>query len=165
MTPKDAVLTIRVEEDVKTKLQEAAKWRDQSLTTFIVEASLKAAEKALESEKVWASLGVKGTRKPSAHFRKLCEEASQGGSWGSEKGWHLVGYKMACSTQDKPLYGAIDVKRLIELKNALARKDRDAVWAWYLDEFPVHMFSVPSKRKDRYLDGVFQAWDDGHLEF
>ncbi len=45
-----------------------------------------------------------------------------------------------------------------ELQTLLDGDDFDGVWRWFKREFPSCMKFVPTRRKDRFLDGVFGAY-------
>ncbi len=157
MVPKDEVINLRVDETVKKRLQDAATAKGKSLTTFIVEASLKAATVALDAEAIWASLGLKGKRRPSARFESLCEEARRGG----RNGWRKIGFHLAAAVGEDQLYDQIEESKMKELRSAFEKNDRKAVWDWYTDQLPRHLYHVPRKRQEEFVDGLFAAYENG----
>lgn len=161
MTPKEEVIALRVDGQVKEHLRVAAEAKGISLSRFILDAALNAAGKEQDLQDIFAATGKNGARKPSAHFRLLCEEAALGG----KNSWVTVGFKLAYTTEDKELVGPIDTARMAILQHALESDDRETIWDWYLEEFPSHMLLVPAAKKHRFVDGVQGAFSHGAFEF
>lgn len=51
-----------------------------------------------------------------------------------------------------------------KLKALLAEEDGEAVWAWFKRHYPKTMKLVPARRRDQFVAGVQQAYEDGRVE-
>ena len=96
-------------------------------------------------------------------FRCCCREATRGGADGYwNAGWHL-----AIHTEEQMPYECDDDEQweqmVDELREGAGNDDVDAVWDWYCNIFPKCMELVPIRRKDSFVKGVRQAWEDGRL--
>ncbi len=43
--------------------------------------------------------------------------------------------------------------------------DQDAIFNWYGDEFPKHIFLVPTKRRYRFVEGLQGVFREGYFKF
>jgi hypothetical protein len=157
---KDRKIVLRVEAATKTLFEEAARKMGKSVTTFLVESGMKAA-RSVESQPV-----VRGrhTGCPT-YFKACCHEASQGGE---------LGYKRPARELSRHLASEVpyDISdedwrdELEELSNLLAvtRPDGDAVWSWFVTHYPRCMELIPKRRRDQFLDGVYQAYEEEIIE-
>src|SRR5262245_34671437 len=93
---KTKLITIRVDEATKARIEEAARNKGQSLTTFIVEAALDAVSRQEPEPPRPRSLGG-----VPMFFRMACLEASRGGASNyADAGWHLAIHLDSLEPQD-----------------------------------------------------------------
>lgn len=98
-------------------------------------------------------------------LRALAPEAKRGGS----NGYRWFGFELARHTDDLASddYESNDdfEVRLGELRGHVDTRDWEAVWLWYKQEYPKVMALVPDRRKDSFLEGVFEAVEADKVEF
>ena len=97
-------------------------------------------------------------------FRALCLTASQGGT----HSYKDAGYDFGIATAGEIPYDADSEewdKMLEEVKRYIKSKDKERIWQWYRRVYPRAMELVPDRRKDAFVDGILQAYDDGRLWF
>jgi Holliday junction resolvase RusA-like endonuclease len=92
-------------------------------------------------------------------FRACCHEASRGNEWTyAHPGYHLV-----IHLWDQQPYDFDEdkwSKEIERLTGALDQGDDDGVWNWFKEHFPKCMRLVPSRRKDQFVAGVRQAYEE-----
>ncbi len=103
-----------------------------------------------------------------AFFRGLCRDARSGG----RGGYKAAGHELARHVGDlvegdgpevelEELAGLLFPRSPDDPKQiAYVRRDDEAVWAWFQREFPRCMDLVPTRRRGKFLEGVYQAADD-----
>lgn len=163
--PNKDFLLLRISQEDKGKISEAATRRGESLTTFVRRVCLREADNELKKEAKkmeQVETRPKHTGVPS-FFRSCCLEATRGG----ESGYWNAGWHLAIHTEEEMPYDIEDDEQweemLDELREAASNDDVDAVWDWYCKVFPKCMELVPIRRKDQFVNGVRQAWEDGRL--
>jgi len=164
MSSKDFLL-LRISSEDKEKIRETASRRGESLTTFVRRVCLREADNELKKEAKkmeQVETRPKHTGVPS-FFRYGCLEATRGG----ESGYWNAGWHLAIHTYEQMPYDIEDDEQweemLDELREAAGNEDVDAVWDWYCQVFPKCMELVPIRRKDQFVKGVMQAWEDDRI--
>jgi hypothetical protein len=91
-------------------------------------------------------------------FRACCAEASRGREWTyAHPGYHLAIHLSSQEPYDLDEDGwAKEIERLVR---ALDQQEDDTVWSWFKQHFPKCMRLVPSRRKDQFVAGVRQAYE------
>lgn len=157
MVTKGEIIVLRISTDDKTVIKNAADANGKSLTTFIVEASRKQADR---SAKHPPARGVHGGL--PTWFRATCREAAHGGALGYEN----VGWKLAGSVGGEiPIDIETDdwVEEVKVLTDLLADREDESVWKWFKQHYPRLIALVPTRRRDQFLDGVRRAYKDGDI--
>lgn len=154
---KDGVMIMRVNPEVKERIEEAARLSGLSVTSFVIGAAMKAAEQAIKKGQQPAKFGG-----VPSFFRALCSEASRGGSMGYAR----AGYELARHADNL----APDVSEMsewlpeVEKLNSLCESDdRAGIYAWFVQHYPRCMELVPSRRREQFVDGVLSAAEDGRI--
>ena len=155
---KGEVVVMRVSEEEKTVIAEAAGKLGKSATRFVVDAALK------EARAIAKKGGPRGvhTGAPS-YLKALCFEAAQGGAGG----YSHVGYRLAAGVGAEQPHDveenewADEVEKLSEM---LDRDDSEPVWRWFRDHYPKIMALVPTRRREQFLAGVREAHQEGLIE-
>lgn len=166
MVGKREILILRMTPEDKRKIESAAKRQGKSITYFVTQNALKEAQKVLfRKEK---NMGITATR-PShmgipTFFKALCLTASQGGT----HSYKHVGYDFGTATEGEIPFDADFEKwgkMLEEVKRYIKNKDRERIWQWYRVVYPRAMKLVPDRRKEAFVNGILEAYDDGKLWF
>jgi hypothetical protein len=158
---KSETIILRVDAETKAWITEAANRQGKSLTTFLLQAAAKAAGK--ESPISVASLKPRGKGPCPTWFLASCHEAKQGGT----NGYYWPGYKLASALGSHQPYEVEtdDWADEIERLNTLAqRNEREAVAEWFQAYLPRCLALVPVRRREQFLDGIFQAAEEGKIE-
>ena len=156
---KDDFIFLRVDRDVKRRIEAAARSRGQSLTSFILKA-------------VGAEAGRAESRPPAkgkhtgvpTYFQVACGEAERGGNLG----YRHPGYILASNVASERPHGIEEsawldeVDRLIEL---LDDQDEGAVWDWLRGHYPKMMDLVPARRVAQFVRGVLEAHQDEKVQW
>jgi hypothetical protein len=156
---KEAIIMLRVEPETKERLERAARMNHETLTTFLVRAGIKEAERVERRGPVAPSARFHGV---PTFFRACCQTAAQGGqATYEEPGYHLaIHTRELCEPQgDEEVAG----RKLDELWDAVRHDDDTAIIAWYRREFPRCMELVPSKRCAQFVKGVKRACEEERL--
>lgn len=104
-----------------------------------------------------------------AFFRGLCNEARSGGRGGYKAAGHELARHVSNLVEgDDPAAKLDELASLLfpctaddPLRIAYVRRDHDALWAWFKRDFPRCMDLVPTRRRRKFLEGIYQAADDG----
>lgn len=162
MKGKKDILILRITPHDKERIRLAADLGGQSLTTFALNACLKAADRVKQEA---PSPTGRPRRRVGAFLLALCGDAAQGG----ENGYRGAGFKVATETH---MLGArhyntrgLFSERLAELGNHLKSRNRHAVLEWYLREYSVSLPMIPPRRRAAFVDGVFAAYLSGKMTF
>jgi hypothetical protein len=177
---QDKFITIRVDEETKSRLEAAANARGVSLTTFLLRAADEAAKKGLKT----MTITLEGGRIVKPHGRGACpsffvgqcHEAARGGA----NGYFSAGRELArhvgrlCSydvEEDEWNKRLADLGKLLDagfegtspgrtpLLISISTKD-EAVLEWFDKEVPRCMAIVPRKRRKQFLAGVYAAYEE-----
>jgi hypothetical protein len=156
---KEKSILIRVSEEDKKQLQDAANVVGRSLTTFMVEAARKEALRLARRPEVRGE-----HRGVPAWFRGICQEAALGGG----NGYEDAGYRLARALATE-IPADVDHKQwsvAVEmLKDSLAAPgDDEEVWYWFTRRYPKFMELVVPRRRARFIYGVRRAYEDGCIE-
>jgi hypothetical protein len=163
MAKKKNVIIFRVEAEAKSRLEQAARIKGLTLTTFVLRAAEREA-KAIESRAVGRAPGSarRGGRSPAGgafptYFRALCEEARRGGDEGyAAAGHELTRHLPELVDGDSP--AKVEAK-LAELKELIRGRDDPNVIAWFKRVLPRCIDLVPIRRHRTFLRGVYSMYD------
>lgn len=157
---KGEVILVRVEEETKRRIAEAANRLGQSVTTFVTNAAEREAKRVESQERP-----VKGKHGGvPGFFRACCWEATRGGC----SGYQNAAYQLARHLYHQSPHDieedewAAEVEKLFPL---LDREDVDAVWGWFHLHYPKCMKLVPARRKEQFVAGVLNAYRDEEIQF
>ena len=153
---KDGSVYLRIEEKTKVHIEEAARLKGRTLTSFMVGAAEKMADK------VMANPSTRGRHAgiPS-FFRNCCREASSGG-----EGYAIAAYHLCLHLDSEYPYDleldewSAEVDRLLKL---LSGDDDEGVWRWFTAHYPRAMKLVPRRRRQQFVVGVKRAWEDERI--
>lgn len=151
---KSETIVVRVDTELKRRLEAAARKSGGTLTSFVLDASERAAIKE-EAKPV----SCRWDRRVPQFFRKCCDHATSGGS----QGYVRCGYVFAERLDRHPPRGVSESdleERLLLLEGFLQEGDDDAIWNWLRANYPQCLTLIPSRRKAQFLAGVYQAFDD-----
>jgi len=161
------MLVVRVDGETKRRIEDAAKAKAVSVTTFVTEAAVREAQRTKPIDPRRHFQGV------PTFFRACCAEAAQGGTGGyASAGFHLA--SGVASLHDDPDEVMDELRDLvaaarradaldIRANRPLNYADR-AVLAWFDREFPRCMALVPARRRQQFLRGIMSADDEGGLD-
>jgi hypothetical protein len=163
MTDKSQLICFRADPATKARIEAAAERVGQSLTTFLRAAAERAVQKAEASKPA----GDKAHAGVPWFFRARCLEASRGGDWGYRgPGYHLARHLAAQSPYEFE-WGewAAELAKLSNLLFPTDRRGRNgesdaAVLAWFDEHYPKPMKLVPRRRRQQFLEGVYEAVED-----
>jgi hypothetical protein len=156
---KDRFIMLRVDDETKRRITEAAERRARSVTTFIVDTVTREAERVLREEPRPARV----FRGVPSFFRASCEEAARGGA----QGYRTAAFNLALHLHDL-IEGADEHDRrakLETLRSLLDEENEDPVLTWFELEFPKCLALVPPRRRRQFVEGIRAAADDERLEF
>ena len=167
---KDAFLHIRLSNELKKRIEAAAKEKGQTVTTFVQNA-LDSAAKRTEGKPRGQPASRRGI---PIIFENLCRDAQHGGarsSGESGSGYFWAGYQLvldwSATFPDLP-----ERERKEKLAAAYAllvpevpiRKEADNdgdVLAWFEAELPQCLALVPARKRSLFVAGARQAAIDG----
>jgi hypothetical protein len=174
---KGESIYIRIDEDVKRRIEAAAKKKGQTMTTFITEAAERAARQVEKQPVAGKFRGV-----PS-WFRCRCAEASRGGNLGYADAGHMLATQLPEPFdiesdewwEEKRKLGELLLPthpddREKEERGELIRvayelRDDEAVFAWFEGHYPKCMKLVPHRRWRQFLEGVYRAQEADDVDF
>ena len=143
-------ITIRVSPHEKERFAEAAAQRGQSITAFIVESAMSAAE----SEPAG----------PLEAFRAACQNAASGRANYRLAGMHLA--NALRSAKPKSLSTAAWRDQIRQIRKLLDGKDDAAIWQWFEEHLPDSIALVPKRdirRRQSFLRGLREANEQGQI--
>ena len=153
------MVSVRMDPDLKRRIEEAARTQGQSFTSFVVGAAV-AAAKRIKPERRVSSL--RGPR--PAFFRVLCSEAAKGGSGG----YHRAGYELARNLADlvepEELDGLLARIESFSDKEMSARAFERGILDWLTDQLTNCMAIVPQRRFHHFAAGVLKYHEDHGIE-
>jgi Protein of unknown function (DUF1778) len=153
---KTATIIMRVDPEIKERIEEAAATVGKSLTTFVLEAAMNAADNVSIDAPVGKNQDV------PMYFAIHCMEARHGGANGYENAaYHLAIHVLNEAPDDVtwPQWQE-ECRRLYDL---CRHGDDNGIWNWFKDHYPRCMKLVPGRRKKRFLQGVYQAYQDDKM--
>jgi hypothetical protein len=154
---RSASIMMRIDPDQKRRIEDAARKVGQSLTSFLLEAAMKAAEKVENARPSGGRHG--GVPK---YFAVHCLEARRGGA----NGYAIAAYHLASHVYtEHPWDGTWNAwkQECIRLNGLCRDRDDNGVWGWFRDHYPQCMKLVPERRKQQFLRGVYQAHQEGRI--
>ena len=156
-------MIVRVDAETKQQLETAAGKQGLTLTTFLLTAACAAAgtveQRQTRQRRTGMVLPVPRQRPaPCPDFvNTALAEASRGGDQGYNRvGSYLLNYVpnlVAWKTRDQ-LRGKFEY-----LTAAIQDRDDDCVLAWFERELPRFMARIPTRRRQQFLEGVYQVFD------
>jgi hypothetical protein len=150
---KTTMLTIRVEEDVKELIESAATRLGRTISAFVLDAAVKAANRVKDEEPSKLSRGAKGV---PVFFRTLCETAKEGGGTGYE----LSGRFLADIAEYLVPVGmsrAAWREHVKELTRISGLRLDEKVGAWFDLHLPECMALIPARRRQSFVKGAMSA--------
>jgi hypothetical protein len=158
---KSDVIVMRIAAEKKKLLEQAAAALGFTLTTFILNAALRA------SEETPAGVLQPGERSAvhdgvPTFFRGCIADARRGG----EAGYFRAGFHLTIHLHDQMPRGMSEKRwdtEVEKLRGLLEEDDLAAAWGWFVLHFPRCMQLVPPRRKARFLEGVILAFQEGRV--
>ena len=144
------MLTIRIQEDEKSRIEEAATRRGKTLSAFVLEAAMKATSRVEDEDPAKVSRGPQGV---PAFFRTLCETAQAGGG----EGYGLAGRMLARHAPDLIPEGVSKAEWRRQVDGLIVLSGRRMDWKvaeWFDQHFPECMTHVPSRRRLVFVQGA-----------
>jgi hypothetical protein len=168
---KSATIIVRVDPDTKARIEAAAGRLGKSITTFILDAAEQAASK-VESMPTTIQK-PKGRGACPTFFMACCHEAARGGTNGyAVAGRTLAIHLHSLTPFDMEEEGQAEMKKLEDLLYpprqegwALLNPDDEKVWEWFTRNLPRCTALVPNRRRGQFLAGVYEAVEQGDVEF
>jgi hypothetical protein len=158
-------IIVRVDDETKTRLEQAARGRHQNLTTFVLDAAEQAARRKTTPVAIDPASRVvkpRGRGPCPSYFVCCCAEASRGGAGG----YVTAGRELARHLADEAPrnYSARDwAEKLQDLKRLVGGgKDDDGVLAWFDVELPRCMKLIPRRKRPQFLQGVHASFEEDH---
>jgi len=150
----------------KNKIASAAKKQGGSITYFVTQTALKEAKKVLskKEEDIMKTMTRPVHGGVPTFFRALCFTASHGGT----HSYKDAGYSFGMATEGEMPFGAdYDEwnKMLEEVQGYIENEDRENIWRWYREVYPQAMRLIPNRRRESFVDGILEAYNDGKLWF
>ena len=151
-------LHIRVDQDTKQTIEEAARRQGKSLTSFVIDAAVKAANRVPEDQ-VRSARKSRGVPK---YFRACCMEASRGGELGyGHPAYHLSIHLDSEVPWEADIDGWNDeIQTLLE---HLENHDDEGIWDWFTEHYPACMELVPRRRWKQFVQGVYVAHEQDRI--
>lgn len=152
---KTELIIVRADPETKLRIAAAARRLGRSVTTFMLEAALKAAGKVEAMPTSSPALQKpKGRGACPSYFMALCQEAKRGGA----NGYWTAGHELARHVAEHA-DAALDSDdwdgRLDGLQSLIDLQDDEGVLAWFDSELPRCMKLVPARRRQQFLKGVY----------
>jgi hypothetical protein len=156
-----------VDGETKRRIEDAAKAKGVSMTTFVTEAAVREAQRTKPIDPRRHFHGV------PTFFRACCAEAAQGGTGGyASAGWHLAnGVESLHDDPDevmdelRDLVAAARRADRLDIRANRPLNDADrAVLRWFDKEFAKCMALVPARRRQQFLRGIMAADEEGGLD-
>ncbi len=148
---RDQTIILRVDAETKARIEQAARLRGLSITSFMLETAMKTAQR-IEKRPPPAPSGA-----CPGFFKALCREASLGGA----NTYTTPGYELSrhmASLVD-------DLEGLYELFEERPVVNDDSVLDWLSQALPRCMALVPQRRRDSFLEGFYQYDEDYGIEW
>ena len=163
--PKKEIIIMRVDSETKGRLEQAARSRGLTLSSFLLRAGERAA-RAPGPGTAGARDSAPGrgrVRRPAGgafptFFRALCQEARRGG----DEGYAAAGHELTRHLRglvDGDSAAEVDAK-VSELAKRIRRRDDPGVTDWFERELPRCMALVPGRRRRTFLRGVYRMLDE-----
>ena len=152
---KDKTIVIRVSAEEKERLEAAAKVRNQSVTSFLVDSGKKeAAKKPRVSSATFNGVPT--------FFGALCAEARLGGT----NGYYLAGHEFTRQLESNSPHELSEDEwydQLEALQRMADDEDDRGIWKWLLRIYPRCMELVPTRRREQFLKGMYDYLDENQL--
>jgi hypothetical protein len=163
--PKDEIIIIRIDGETKGRLEQAARSRGLTLSSFLLRAGERAARApGPGTAGAGDSAPGRGRVRKSAggacptFFRALCQEARRGG----DQGYAAAGHELT-----RNLTRLVDgdtpdevARKMAELVGRIRTRDDPGVIDWFSRELPRCMALVPRRRRSTFLRGVYRMVDE-----
>jgi len=174
---KSKTICFRVSAEEKERIEDAARRKGQSVTTFLQ----KAAEAAVRKVEAMPATKPRQFGGVPTYFRACCWEASQGGATGYKR----PAYELARHLAHEQPYEMGDDEWSAELQEladllmpeapdrpttpgglsmiAYELRDDEAVWAWFEEHYPRCMKLIPRRRRKQFVEGVYECADNDDI--
>jgi len=154
---KTNLLTLRVNSEAKRRIANAAKRQGKSITTFVLENTMKTVDR-IERQPETSHSSLRGPC-PS-FFKACCATAAIGGS----ASYKWAGYQLArhvrsicpCELEEEEWLARLDC--LYELVEEGA--DDEAITAWLEENLPRCTALVPARRRRIFIEGMLKSFED-----
>jgi hypothetical protein len=156
--PIPDVLFLRINGRAKERIRDVAQESGQSLTTFVKDALDKAVKHA-EKKKVGRKKRPATFGALPGFFKATVHEARRGG----EGGYYHAGRILMLHVTSLAPYDVEDdewAACLDVLERHIGANDDDAVLAWFEKELPRCMDLVPKRRREQFLRGVYECYEE-----
>jgi len=161
---KSKWIMLRVNEETKSAIGDAARQRNMAVTTFMLDAARRAIEagvsrKGLEVHpKTKSRKGAPGSGACPAFFQALCYEARRGAG----HGYDWAGYELARHVRQLIAWDNSGELRgkLRKLATLVRSYDDEGMLEWLEEELPQCMQLVPERRHQRFLKGFYQMVEE-----
>ncbi len=156
--PKSESVRVRVTESEKQTLSDAAQKRNETLSQFILEASMAAASEEPEQLAHHVHNGL------PTFIKAFARTVALGGAYSYVNFGSLVAESTEAEIPDDT---SIDewTEELKEIESKIRADDGEGIWNWYKAKFPRIMRLVPAAKKDRFTEGVLRSYTNGKLWF
>lgn len=151
---------LRISEEDKAAIVEAAGKVAKSATRFVVDATLKEARAV--ARRPQPGRGVHGG--VPTFFRALCFEASHGGASGYEGAARALAGAIAGSQAPYDVEDDEWEQEIAVLKGLLKNDDEVGVWIWFRRHYPACIKLVPVRRREQFVAGVRRAYEKDRIE-
>lgn len=149
------MLTIRLETQLKERLEQAARSRGQSLSAFVLEAATARASRTQSGEAGTGGLHARVHGGVPSFFRALCDTAAAGGGHNYES----VGFRFAGAIDQLSPDDEDDWHTHTRALGPLCADDNvDGIVEWFAETFPDAIRLVPARRRESFARGVIRRW-------
>lgn len=155
-------ICIRVTEQERDRLKNAAAQANKTLTRFIKDAAFGAAAKV---KKVTETTPHVHTGYPS-YMRATIAEASRGGATSYRTVAHQLARHLAGEIPDSADYDTWqeELDRLWNLLYPARSREDELVLSWFDTHYPRIMKAIPRRRRQQFVEGIYEAADEERIE-
>jgi hypothetical protein len=164
---KSEVIFIRVDAEVKRRLEEAAESQGLTLTSFLIRAAEAAAGAVTKKRAKFREPSHTVPRKTSGacptFFKAICQEARRGG----ELGYDWAGRNLLRKAASLISWDTVDQLKAkeAELSGLVWSRDDTGVLAWFDRELPRCMALIPRRRRKQFLLGIYKEVEEDGVRF
>lgn len=150
---KSETLMIRIDPDLKRRSESAARRAGRTLSAFVLHAIERETHHVEKREQRVVESTPKSFSGVPTFFRAACATAQSGGEFGYDN----AGFALAGALESLVPYDAEGGEwddALEELRESARAEDYEAVIAWFKNSMPKCLELVPSRRRERFAEGV-----------